>query len=149
MRMMKYVKIIAWVFAFGAFQACANNQESTEKGEHGQQVQKSASFSNIEAKDLKAVLDKDPSDIILLDVRTPGEIAGGKIADEAVEMDFYEDNFQEKLESLDKNKPVYVYCKAGGRSSSAAKMLIDKGFKEVYNINGGIGAWQASGYGLK
>ncbi len=77
---------------------------------------------------------------ILLDVRTPGEIAQGKIAD-AVELDFYASNFDAELDKMDKNRPVMVYCKSGGRSGKTAARLRDKGFTEVYDLKGGYSAW--------
>ena len=76
----------------------------------------------------------------LLDVRTPGEIAKGSIKG-SVKLDFFDDNFESKLDQLDKTKPVYVYCAAGGRSSDAMDMMKKKGFVEVYNLLGGYNAW--------
>ena len=76
----------------------------------------------------------------LLDVRTPGEIAKGSIKG-SVNLDFFDDNFESKLDQLDKTKPVYVYCAAGGRSSDAMDMMKKKGFVEVYNLLGGYNAW--------
>jgi len=76
----------------------------------------------------------------LLDVRTPGEIAKGSIKG-STNLDFFDDNFESKLDQLDKTKPVYVYCAAGGRSSDAMDMMKKKGFVEVYNLLGGYNAW--------
>lgn len=76
----------------------------------------------------------------LLDVRTPGEWSEG-IIEGAIMADFYEDSFKSELEKLDKNKPVAVYCKSGGRSGQTMSMMAEMGFKEVYNLDGGIGAW--------
>jgi rhodanese-related sulfurtransferase len=76
----------------------------------------------------------------LLDVRTPGEIAKGSIKG-SVNMDFFDDNFESKLDQLDKTKPVYVYCASGGRSSDAMDMMKKKGFVAVYNLLGGYNAW--------
>ena len=42
---------------------------------------------------------------------------------------------------LDKNKPVYVYCKVGGRSLKVSNKLIQVGFKNVYNLEGGFLRW--------
>ncbi len=53
-------------------------------------------------------------------------------------MNFHDDAFSSQLETLDKSKPVYVYCKGGGRSGKTAKMLHEMGFSEVYNLLGGI-----------
>ncbi len=80
----------------------------------------------------------------LLDVRTPGEWNEGVIED-ATLMNFYEEDFKDRVAKLDKDKPVAVYCKSGGRSGQAMTMMRDMGFKEVYNLNGGIDAWNKAG----
>ncbi|MFM7078311.1 MAG: rhodanese-like domain-containing protein [Bacteroidota bacterium] len=77
---------------------------------------------------------------IVLDVRTPGEVSKGSIKG-SVNLDFFDDNFESKLDQLDKKKPVYVYCAAGGRSGDAMEMMKKKGFVEVYNLQGGYNAW--------
>lgn len=76
----------------------------------------------------------------IVDVRTPGEFSEGHIAN-AVNMDVTSDDFESKIEALDKDKPVMVYCKAGGRSAKAAGILKDKGFKQVYDLDGGMIGW--------
>ena len=81
----------------------------------------------------------------VLDVRTPQEIKEGKIKG-AAEADWRDENvFQQAILKLDRTKPVYIYCKSGGRSASAAAWLNNEGFKEVYNVKGGITAWKAQG----
>ncbi|NQY06297.1 MAG: rhodanese-like domain-containing protein [Flavobacteriaceae bacterium] len=76
----------------------------------------------------------------LIDVRTPEEFESGYVKN-AVNMNFYDDDFSENLDKLDKTKPVCVYCKKGGRSAKAAKQLHEKGFEEVYDLDGGITNW--------
>lgn len=76
----------------------------------------------------------------LVDVRTPEEIADGKVQG-ALEMDFYDDQFEAQIKSLDPSKPTYLYCRSGNRSGKAGKMLIDLGFKQVYNMDGGYDAF--------
>ena len=76
----------------------------------------------------------------LVDVRTPGEVAEGAI-EGAVNIDFNSGNFEEEIAKLDKEAPVYVYCKSGGRSGKAKNMMKDMGFSEVYNLVGGYGNW--------
>lgn len=78
---------------------------------------------------------------ILVDVRTSGEYAQGHLAN-AVLIDIYSDDFKSRVAKLDKSKPVFVYCKAGSRSISAVDVFTDLGFKEVYDLSGGISAWQ-------
>lgn len=77
----------------------------------------------------------------IVDVRTPQEFSAGHIAN-AVNMDVTADGFEQQIESLDKDKPVMVYCKSGGRSARAASILKDKGFKNVYDLDGGIIGWE-------
>ncbi len=77
----------------------------------------------------------------LLDVRTPQEFAESHIA-EARNMDINSADFSKKIASLDKEKPVAVYCAAGGRSGRAAAMLLEQGFKNVSDLKGGLGAWK-------
>lgn len=81
---------------------------------------------------------------LLLDVRTPDEYAAGKIAG-ATNVDFYSTDFKETVGKLDKDKPVYIYCRSGRRSAIAMSMMAEMGFKAVYNLSGGIGAWQGNG----
>ncbi|WP_341227814.1 rhodanese-like domain-containing protein [uncultured Arcticibacterium sp.] len=68
----------------------------------------------------------------LLDVRTPGEWANGKLEKSAL-INYSDAKFEQNLSELDKSKPVFVYCAVGGRSARAAKVLEKKGFK-VYNL---------------
>jgi len=76
----------------------------------------------------------------IVDVRTPEEFKEGHITN-AVNMNVTGDDFEKQIESLDKEKPVMVYCKSGGRSARAASILKEKGFKNVYDLDGGIIGW--------
>ena len=87
----------------------------------------------------------DSSKGLLLDVRTPDEFNEGHIM-EAVNMDFYDKDFAQQVEKLDKMKPVYVYCRSGGRSGKTKDLLHEKGFTEIYNLKGGILSWEKAGY---
>lgn len=87
---------------------------------------------------------KEKSDKIILDVRTADEFNEGHIPG-AVMIDYYRNDFREQVNKLDKTKPVFVYCASGVRSSSAAKILAQSGFTQVYNLKGGINAWYRSG----
>ena len=79
----------------------------------------------------------------LLDVRTPEEFSSGHI-ENATNVNWNGDDFVAKAENYDKSKPVFVYCKVGGRSAQAADKLAELGFKEIYNLDGGIMKWNAS-----
>lgn len=80
----------------------------------------------------------------IIDVRTPKEYNNGAIVD-AVNIDWNGGKFQEQVAGLDKNTPVFVYCKSGGRSGRAAQMLQELGFQHIYDLDGGITNWQAQG----
>ncbi len=84
---------------------------------------------------------KDSKEAILIDVRTPGEYGQGHLAS-ALSIDIYANDFKSRVGKLDKSKPVFVYCKAGSRSGSAVDIMSDMGFKEIYDLSGGIMAWQ-------
>ena len=79
-------------------------------------------------------------DIQLIDVRTPAEFKQGYIED-AILVDFKADDFKTKVQELDKNKPVYLYCRSGRRSAFASTILKDLGFKEIIDLEGGYLAW--------
>jgi len=80
----------------------------------------------------------------VLDVRTPGEFAGGHIA-KAINVDWNGADFEKGIAGLDKKKPVFVYCLSGGRSGSAAKMMRESGFVSVFELNGGMIRWRSEG----
>jgi rhodanese-related sulfurtransferase len=84
----------------------------------------------------------------VLDVRTQEEVDGGVIP-EADHIDFMKDDFEERIGELEKNTPILVYCKVGGRSSKAVEKMKAAGFKQVYHLDGGIDAWTANGYSIQ
>ena len=97
-----------------------------------------------ETTDKIAILDKDTyADAItgdkvqLVDVRTSSEFHSGHIKN-AINIDFFDaSKFQKSFEKLDKEKPVYVYCRSGARSLKAAKRLVGMGFLKIYDLKGG------------
>jgi thioredoxin len=81
----------------------------------------------------------------ILDVRTPEEFSSEHI-DDAKNVNWLGDNFVADAENFDKSKPVFVYCKSGGRSQKAAEKLNELGFKTIYELQGGILKWNAAGF---
>lgn len=82
-------------------------------------------------------------DIQLVDVRTPSEYAEGHLKN-AINFSVTDVNFQTEIKGLDPEKPIYVYCRSGGRSARASEKLKQFGFVEIRDLNGGITAWQAA-----
>ena len=87
---------------------------------------------------------EDNPDFIIIDVRTPEEFAEGHVED-AIIIDFYSESFRSEVNALDKNKTYLIYCRSGGRSGKALKIMVELGFREVYNMSGGIVDWKAEG----
>lgn len=79
-------------------------------------------------------------DVQLIDVRTPEEYSAGHLY-KAQNIDFKAPDFQEQISKLDKNKPVLIYCAAGGRSARASVVFETLGFKKIFDLNGGYMAW--------
>jgi phage shock protein E len=82
---------------------------------------------------------------LLLDVRTPSEYKKGHLKN-AILIDIFRDDFADAVKQLDPNQPVFVYCGVGGRSAEAAEILQKAGFKTVYDLDGGIKAWQQQNF---
>jgi len=87
-------------------------------------------------------------DPVVLDVRTEREFNQGHLADAKL-IDFYNENFEQRLEELPQDEPYLVYCHSGGRSAKAVKMMKDLGFQEVYNLSGGVSSWSSEGKNLQ
>ena len=75
-------------------------------------------------------------DVTVIDVRTKAEYEAGHI-DGAQNLDFYDQNFSERLDALDKSRPYLVYCRSGHRSAEAMEIMIGLGFTEVNDLLGG------------
>lgn len=132
---MKYLSV--FIFASIILFSSCNPEKSNQE----------ASTSSIKAE----VINLSPKDFqeksvrgILLDVRTPGEIARGKIAN-AVELDYYRPDFLSKVLAYPKDQEIFIYCAVGARSLEAARLLSQQGFTKVYHLQGGIQAWYESG----
>ena len=76
----------------------------------------------------------------LIDVRTPQEFEKYRIQS-ARNMDVRNADFRKNIETLDKSKPVFIYCLSGVRSKTALAIFEELGFKTVYDLDGGINAW--------
>lgn len=85
------------------------------------------------------------TDFVLLDIRTPEEYGAGKI-EGAVNIDFYDADFSEQLDALDKDVHYVVYCNSGNRSGQSLSVFEDLGFAQVENVSTGITGWFAEGY---
>lgn len=94
---------------------------------------------NVTGTEGESLLKKRP-DIIVLDLRTPDEFNEGHIAN-AINIDFWGDDFSSQLAKLDKNQTYLLHCQSGGRSSSALEIFRKKGFSNLIHLNEGIATW--------
>ncbi|MEM9546348.1 MAG: rhodanese-like domain-containing protein [Bacteroidota bacterium] len=98
----------------------------------------SSSYTDVHVKDLGFLIKEQ--DAILIDVRTPKEIAAGVIGQPLeIELGL---GMKEKFKSLDKNKKYILYCRSGRRSVTASKIMAGLGFSDVNNLVGGYIAWK-------
>ncbi|KPQ08884.1 rhodanese-like domain-containing protein [Algoriphagus sp. NF] len=79
-------------------------------------------------------------DAVIIDVRTAGEFAGGKLRG-ARNIDIMSRNFTQQIENLPKDKTYLLYCRSGNRSGQACQIMTEMGFKNVKNMARGIMSW--------
>ncbi len=125
---MKYLLSLAFI-ATTALNSCVNTNGQAQK-------------TLLSAKEFSEKIKQLP-DVTIVDVRTPEEFEAGHLQN-ALNIDWKGNNFEKQISSFDKNKPLFVYCLSGGRSSAAATKMRDDGFKEVYELDGGIMKWRAA-----
>ncbi len=123
--------ILASIFIF-AFLGCSSESQS--------QSNQKDSYKNINQSEFQKIA-QEP-DAVVVDVRTPGEISAGYIPSTSIFADINNNDFEQKINALDKSKTYMVYCRSGARSSNAAKYMVQNGFASVYNLNGGILIWK-------
>ena len=81
---------------------------------------------------------------VVLDVRTPTEYASGNLP-RARNIGFEGADFAHQIAGLDKNATYALYCRSGNRSGAAMEQMTAAGFSHVYDLAGGMGAWQKMG----
>ena len=123
--------------------SCGSGETSTSNASQTQE-QNSGTFTNVSVTELNTAI-SEGGEFIILDVRTPGEVASGYI-EGTEKIDINNSNFKSGAAKLDKSETVYVYCRSGHRSQNASKVLISMGFKDVINVEGGFIAWSQKGY---
>lgn len=97
-------------------------------------------YQDLFPKEFLAAYTAQKNDAVLLDVRTPAEIAEINI-DGHIAINIQQPGFMEEVAQLDKNKTYFVYCRSGNRSGQACKYMATQGFEKLYNLKGGMLAW--------
>ena len=117
--MLKYLYIV-FLYSFASCNNHSNNLVSAIK------------FSEIISND---------KSVIIIDVRTPDEFNKGHLKN-SLNVNWFDENFDENLNIFSKDLPVMVYCLSGGRSSKANERIKSLGFENVYELDGGILEWR-------
>jgi len=98
-------------------------------------------YKQIDPSQLQSLLASDAPPQ-LLDVRTSAEVARGTIAGSRhLELA----TLPTRVDELDAAAPTVVFCLSGGRSAQACNWLAQRGFVDLYNLDGGIAAWTRAG----
>lgn len=137
-------KLVA-IFALFLMTACSNNTsqsgDSKPAANGGQtsvsQVQSPVFKSFPPAQTMDLI--KQKQDLVIIDVRSPEELREGKIENSTLIpfMDIMRGKF-----TIPQDRPLLLICAVGGRSYAAMQILAQKGYKEIYNLQGGIAAWK-------
>ena len=107
-----------------------------------------AKVENIKPEQFDALRKADTNSTVVLDVRTKKEYQEGHIPG-SVLIDFNAEDFEQQVAKLDKSKTYLVHCASGGRSARACKKMDKLGFQKLYNLEGGMGAWEKAGKPVK
>ncbi len=130
---------VVLLFVLSIFLAC--NSQTKEKAKKEVVVNKTIEVKKvINVLDVATFKNAINNDVQLVDVRTPKEYNQGFIKN-AKNIDYFSDDFKTQFEGFNKEQPIYLYCRSGGRSGKASKILKELDFKEVYDLKGGYLAW--------
>jgi phage shock protein E len=94
------------------------------------------------SKPITSVTIDELKNVVLLDVRTPEEYQQGHL-ENSLNVNWYDSDFVQQVEGIDKDETIFVYCKLGGRSAKAQEKLKSLGYKNVVNLEGGYDAWSS------
>ena len=84
----------------------------------------------------------EDADAVIIDVRTEGELQEEGMIPDALHHDFHQpQEFMGALQSMDKSKNYYIYCRSGGRSGQACQIMDQMGFANTYNLETGFMNW--------
>ena len=133
---MKYYNILIAAFLLFCLNSCG------EPDSNGKE-ELSSTIETVSPKTFKEML-ADVTSPQLIDVRTPEEVALGKL-EKSVNLNWKSAGFDTQIKMLDTSQVVFVYCNSGGRSAKAARKLASIGFPKVVNMSGGYKEWSALG----
>ncbi len=138
---MKHIIILAFLGL--TFASCGQSQEMNTNAQENTANNETKRIERVDEVTFLSFIQEN-KDVQLIDVRTPGEFSNGFIPN-AINIDFKGANFKEKIDQLDKSKPVAIYCHSGGRSGMALKMMKGMNFTTVLELEGGYANYISPG----
>jgi rhodanese-related sulfurtransferase len=135
------ILIVAWV-AYSAMHPSVSIQPQTMASTSIQSASQQFAYKTISVSDANAMIQSSPN-LLVVDVRTSQEYAQGHLKGA---MNIPLSDLPVQIGGLDRNRPILVYCQTGVRSAQAATMLVNAGFTQVYDMEGGLTAWINAGY---
>lgn len=97
-------------------------------------------YREVSVEDAKALIGEQGAELLVIDVRTPREFAGGHLPG-AVNIDVQDAEFSRKVSELPKDEPVLVYCRSGNRSARAVEIMTELGFQNISEMKAGWIGW--------
>ncbi len=144
---MKTIFSLLFIFSLIVLSGC-NQTASTEQQKTTATSNKTASGNLILETVSPPVFEakiKHYTDEQLVDIRTLEELEETGILAGAQHLDYFRKDFNTEIIKFDKERPIMIYCKSGGRSSRVVDILNLRGYKAVYELKGGITDWMKNG----
>ena len=95
-------------------------------------------YMDVDPQEFSKLMEQE--DAVVIDVRSPMELYDGAIPGHIM-INMFDPSFVSKIQALDKDKTYLIYCRSGNRSASACGFMSSQGFSKLYNLEGGIYAW--------
>ena len=144
--MKSFISIIIFIVSFFIFSCTSKAQTKVVSSANVSTKQVVANpIEVLSAVDFKQRIEVD--NVQLVDIKTQGEFIQGHI-EGALNFDYYKRTFMSQMSTLDKTKPVFIYCRSGNRSGSASKKMKKAGFTKIYDLKGGTNFWSREGFTL-
>ena len=138
---MNKVLIIVLVFGTIIIAACS---ASTDSSSVGQEVSvNGGTYTNITVPELESMLEEKDFTFVNVHIPFEGDIPN---TDFFIQFDQIDQNLD--LLPVDKDAKIVLYCRSGNMSSTASKTLVDLGYTNIWNLDGGFNAWKAAGLPL-
>ena len=144
LKLTPFILICPVLFLGCRSQRSVESAEVVPTAEAGSSAVPVSTVGHVDAKGARKLL-ADKPEVVVLDVRTPEEFAGGHVA-KALNLDFNAPDFKERLGQLDREKTYVVHCAAGGRSTRSLGRFQELGFKSVIHLDGGFNGWVQAGF---